>query len=164
MHGGTVRAESPGLGLGSTFTVRLPTAAAPTSQPHQPPPTHAATETRQRRILVVDDNVDAAESLASLLRLSGHTVRTSHDGNDALVVARAFEPDAGFIDLGLPGMDGQALARTLRSDVLCGGMLLVAVTGLGTDEDKRQTKLAGFNGHLTKPAQWEQVKQCLEQV
>ena len=164
MHGGTVRAESPGLGLGSTFTVCLPVAATPSSSTHPPPPTHAATETRHRRILVVDDNVDAAEALAALLRLSGHTVRTSHDGNDALIVARAFEPEAGFIDLGLPGMDGQSLARSIRSDVLLGGMLLVAVTGLGTDEDRRQTKLAGFDGHLTKPAQWEQVKKCLEQV
>ena len=164
MHSGTVRAESPGLGLGSIFTVRLPVAAMPSSSTHPFPPTHAATETRHRRILVVDDNVDAAEALAALLRLSGHTVRTSHDGNDALTVARAFEPEAGFIDLGLPGMDGQSLARSIRSDVLLGGMLLVAVTGLGTDEDRRQTKLAGFDGHLTKPAQWEQVKKCLEQV
>ena len=164
MHSGTVRAESPGLGLGSIFTVRLPVAAMPSSSTHPFPPTHAATETRHRRILVVDDNVDAAEALAALLRLSGHTVRTSHDGNDALTVARAFEPEAGFIDLGLPGMDGQSLARSIRSDVLLGGMLLVAVTGLGTDEDRRQTKLAGFDGHLTKPAQWEQVKKCLEQA
>ena len=164
MHSGTVRAESPGLGLGSIFTVRLPVAAMPSSSTHPFPPTHAATETRHRRILVVDDNVDAAEALAALLRLSGHTVRTSHDGNDALTVARAFEPEAGFIDLGLPGMDGQSLARSIRSDALLGGMLLVAVTGLGTDEDRRQTKLAGFDGHLTKPAQWEQVKKCLEQV
>lgn len=164
MHSGTVRAESPGLGLGSIFTVRLPVAATPSSSTHPFPPTHAATETRHRRILVVDDNVDAAEALAALLRLSGHTVRTSHDGNDALIVARAFEPEAGFIDLGLPGMDGQSLARSIRSDVLLGGILLVAVTGLGTDEDRRQTKLAGFDGHLTKPAQWEQVKKCLEQV
>ena len=164
MHGGTVSAESPGLGAGSTITVRLPVAAAPLPPEQQVPLHRTTTETRQRRILVVDDNVDAAEALASLLRLSGHTVRTSHDGNDALAVARAFEPEAGFIDLGLPGMNGQSLAKSLRSDAMFGGMLLVAITGLGTDEDRRQTKLAGFNGHLTKPAQWEQVRECLEQL
>ena len=164
MHGGTVRAESPALEAGSTFTVRLPVTRAPASPSQQLPPNPVQSETRGRRILVVDDNVDAAEALATMLRLSGHVVRTTYDGRDALVVAREHLSEVGFIDLGLPGMRGEQLAQALRADSLVGRMLLVAVSGWGTAEDKRKTRLAGFDEHLTKPAQREQVLACLAQL
>ncbi len=153
MHGGTVAAESPGVGRGSTFTVRLPLAAAtatavlvaPMSETAgAPPPT-------RRRILVVDDNRDAAESLATLLQLSGNETHTAHDGVEAVEAAASFRPSIVLLDIGLPKMDGYEAARKIRQQPHGEGMVLVALTGWGQDEDRRKSRSAGFDGHVVKP-------------
>ena len=113
-----------------------------------------------RRVLVVDDNADSAETMAEMLKLWGHEVQTAHDGPAALEAARAQQPDAVLLDLGLPLMDGYETARRLRQEGL-GGKLLVAVTGFGTAEDRRRSAEAGFDTHLTKPVSPEALRQVL---
>ena len=149
MHGGTVRAESAGRGKGSTFTFVLPRVPAPavrTVADRRP-------ETMQtmKRVLVVDDNADSAESLSLLLELMGHTVRTAHDGEEALEQAEAFRPELVLMDIGMPRMDGYEAARRLRQLPWAGGVVIVALTGWGQDEDKRKSEQAGFDRHLIKP-------------
>jgi signal transduction histidine kinase/CheY-like chemotaxis protein len=151
LHGGQVSAASPGPGQGSTFTIRLPLLQPPAAS-LPPPPEAAPQPSRPQRVLVVDDNKDAAESLALLLSLDGHEVRVAHSGQDALNVAMAFQPQAVFCDLGMPGMDGHEFATQLRQDPRFSATLLVAVTGWGTEDDKRRARTAGFDAHLTKPA------------
>ena len=114
-----------------------------------------------RRILVVDDNVDGAEMLAAVLDLLGHEPRTAHDGPQALVVARAFLPEIVFLDIGLPGMDGFEVARQFRADPRLAGVILVALTGWGSQDDKRRAKEAGFDFHLTKPIDTAAVEHLL---
>jgi CheY-like chemotaxis protein len=116
-------------------------------------------ESKIRRILVVDDNVDSAETMAEILKLWGHEVQTAHDGPGALEAARAHQPDAILLDLGLPVMDGYETARRLREEGL--GRLLVAVTGFGAAEDRRRTAEAGFDTHLTKPVSPEALRRAL---
>jgi signal transduction histidine kinase len=164
LHGGTVTAESPGLNRGSTFTVRFPVAptnlaglaagtasAVPASVRQQP----------RRRVLVVDDNVDAAKSLAMLLQLMGHATETAYSGPTGLAAAREFHPDVIILDIGLPGMDGYEVARRLRCEPGLSTTLLVALTGWGTEEDKRRAIHAGFDYHLTKPADAETITEIL---
>ena len=158
LHGGTIRADSAGLGHGSTFTVRLPIAhqragTAETSEPLLVPPA--------RRVLVVDDNVDAAESLAELLETSGHRTRTAHSGSQALEVAAKFHPEVVFLDIGLPGMDGYEVARRLRGDPALREAKLIAVTGWGTAKDKNRAIQAGFDLHLTKPVETKAIDRVL---
>jgi CheY-like chemotaxis protein len=117
-------------------------------------------ESKVRRILVVDDNVDSAETMAEILKLWGHDVQTAHDGEAALEAARAQRPDAILLDLGLPVMDGYETARRLREEGLAS--LLVAVTGFGTAEDRRRAKEAGFDTHLIKPVSPEALQRVLE--
>jgi len=105
------------------------------------------------RVLVVDDHVDGAEMLAAMLGLSGHQTRTAHNGPDALAEVRAFRPEIVFLDIGLPGMSGYDVARQIRSDSTLVGSVLVALTGWGSEDDKRRTKEAGFDFHLTKPVE-----------
>jgi signal transduction histidine kinase/DNA-binding response OmpR family regulator len=153
MHGGTVEAASEGRGRGSTFTVRLPT-AAPEHQPAAAAPGGAALDPGAgRTILVVDDNEDAAEVLATGLELLGHRTRVAHDGPAALRVTADFKPDLALLDIGLPVMDGYELARRLRQDPSLAHIRLVAVTGYGQDSDRRRSKEAGFDAHLVKPIQ-----------
>jgi len=116
-------------------------------------------ETRIRRILVVDDNVDSAETMAEILKLWGHEVQTAHDGVAALEAARAHRPDAVLLDVGLPVMDGYEIARRLRQEGLA--TLLVAVTGFGTAEDRRRAEEAGFDTHLTKPVSPDALRRVL---
>jgi CheY-like chemotaxis protein len=153
MHGGSVSATSPGAGQGSEFVVRLP--ALPSSQPPAAaqPDTKAAQPGNPLRVLVVDDNADTADTLATLLELEGHQVRLAHDGPTALAAAAAFRPDAIVLDLGLPGMDGFEVARRLRCRNGGPKPMLVAVSGYGQDEDRRRTRQAGFDHHLVKPAE-----------
>jgi CheY-like chemotaxis protein len=114
--------------------------------------TCGAAATSPRRILVVDDNADAANALSELLTLRGHVVEVAHDGHEALRRARSFRPQAALLDIGMPGMDGYDLAGRLRADPLLADMLLVAITGWGQEEDRRRALAAGFDVHLTKPA------------
>jgi len=150
MHDGTVEARSEGQGQGSEFCIRL--AALPereTPAGCAPPPGTAQREPR-RRILVVDDNFDAAESIAKILKLFGHEVRCVQDGPNALAAARDYHPEVVVLDIGLPGMDGYEVARRLRCMDLP-ATRIVAVTGYGQDEDRLRSRAAGFDEHLTKP-------------
>ena len=153
LHGGSVTAESPGVGLGSTFTVRLPAAqglGGPAPEPAAPG--SAAAAAHVFRVLVVDDNVDAAESLAALLEIEGHATRVAHGGDEALAVAREFRPEVVFLDIGMPGKDGYEVARELRRDPQTRDTVLVALTGWGAQDDRARSRSAGFDHHLTKPA------------
>lgn len=160
MHGGTLTAESPGLGAGSTFTARLPrlrTAVEVAARVPTPRPAPGA----PRRILIVDDNEDGAEMLATMLELGGHEIRTAHDGEAALAAARTFRPDLVFLDIGMPGLDGYDVARLLRADAELGHAQLVAVTGWGGAEAKERARQAGFDLHLTKPVDPARIDEIL---
>ncbi|MGQ3052589.1 MAG: hybrid sensor histidine kinase/response regulator [Roseateles sp.] len=160
MHGGRVNAASAGPGLGSTFTIELPLAP----EDSVPAPLAADSElevVRPVRILVVDDNDDAATSLAMLLALSGHEVQVENSGQAALRKAAEFLPQAIFCDLGMPGIGGHEFATRLRQDERFASTLLVALTGWGSEEDKKRSRAAGFNAHLTKPAGMDAVSALL---
>ena len=149
LHGGTVEAYSEGLGKGSDFTIRLPLML---SKPHgQSCARVVAAPVESRRVLVVDDNVDAAESLAMLLRLEGHKVRVAYDGPSALTLATIEAPELAFFDIGMPEMDGLELARRFRADPVLNEVRLIALTGWGMADDRRRTKEAGFDAHEVKP-------------
>lgn len=163
MHRGTVTAESAGLGRGSTFTVRLPLAPAESvdGAPNEFDEPSVLAQA-PRRILVVDDNEDAAETLAMLLSLGGHDVRTAYTGPAGLAAAREFLPDVMFLDIGLPGMTGYEVVRTIRQDPALGGrVVMVAVTGWGTEDDRSQAREAGFDHHLTKPVDPDRLLELL---
>jgi signal transduction histidine kinase/ActR/RegA family two-component response regulator len=152
-HGGDIVAHSAGRGLGSEFIVRLPLAAAPPAVGEEEPPVPAmAAPPSRRRVLVVDDNVDAAQTLAAYLRMEGHRVESALDGEAALRIAEVLHPDIAFIDLNMPRMDGVEVARRLRVTPWGRGARLVALTGLGQPSDVERTREAGFDEHLTKPA------------
>jgi CheY-like chemotaxis protein len=161
MHGGSVAAHSAGPGHGSEFVVRLPLL-----RQAAPPMAAEAEEQRPREVparsvLIVDDNQDAAESLALLLRRRGQEVRTAHDGPAALDLARARPPDVVLLDIGMPGMDGLEVARRLRQDLGLKETLLVALTGYDGQADRRRSQEAGFNVHLVKPADVRAVERLL---
>jgi CheY-like chemotaxis protein len=148
LHGGTVEARSEGLGLGSEFIVMLPIDASTVAT--------LATDTASpepigRRILVADDNHDAADSLAMILEMSGHDVRVVHDGRAALSLAETFRPDAVLLDIGMPALNGYDVARALRQKPWGAGITLIALTGWGQDSDRQLAIDAGFDRHLTKP-------------
>jgi PAS domain S-box-containing protein len=153
MHNGTVEALSEGLGQGSEFVLRLPIATGPNAAGRDPEPDPAAHAVASSgfRLLVVDDNQDAAVSLAMLLRLQGHEVRVAHSGPAALEMANANPPDVIFLDIGMPGMDGYEVARRLRQRPGFENVVLAALTGWGQNEDRRRTAEAGFNRHFVKP-------------
>ena len=149
LHRGTIEARSAGPGRGSEFHVRLPAGsrrieddAAPTIEP--------ATQAR-RKMLIVDDNHDAAASLEMFLQLMGHDVRVAHDGERALQLAEEFRPQIIFLDLGMPGLDGYEVCRRIRDAAWGRTMRLIAITGWGQDEDRRKSAVAGFDMHLVKP-------------
>ena len=151
MHGGTVEARSDGEGKGSTFTVRLPVAE---DRPHPVPQMSRNGERRpvpKRRVLVVDDNRDSAESLAMLLRLTGNEVRTAHDGLEAVETAGTYRPELILMDVGMPKLNGLDATRRIREQPWGGGVVVVALTGWGQDGDRQRTTDAGCDGHLVKP-------------
>jgi len=153
MHGGTVEARSEGPGKGSEFVLRLPAADGPPDGRTQQHVTGVEAAARpRRRILVADDNRDAADSLAVMLRLAGHEVHVAHDGRAAVEAAGWFRPDVALLDIGMPQLNGYEAARLIRGRPHGRAVVLVAVTGWGQDEDKRRAAEAGFNHHLTKPA------------
>ena len=163
LHGGRVWAESEGEGRGSTFVVRLPLASAEASVAIAEPP-EASPPLVSRRILVVDDNVDAAKMLAILLELDHHVVRRAASGKEALEILREFKAEIALLDIGLPGMSGLDLARAIRSDASHDGMLLVAVTGWGQEDDLRRSREAGFDRHLTKPTSAEELAAVIDSL
>ncbi len=150
MHGGTVTATSGGPRGGSEFRVRLPVATRRLTESVKAPSVGGNAHPTAR-VLVVDDNVDSARSLARLLKLLGHDVRTAYDGPEAIAAAETHRPDVILLDIGLPGMDGYCVARQLRESGPCKDSVIVAVSGYGREEDRRRSREAGFNFHLIKP-------------
>ncbi len=162
LHGGSVTAASDGPGHGSEFVVRLPRVAAPVGQ--QPaPPADSTTALPARRVLVVDDNRDAVESLSLLLKLAGQTVASAHDGREALTQFAAFDPDVVVLDIGLPVLNGYDVARQMRATATR-PVVLVALTGWGQDDDRRRTADAGFDYHLVKPVEFDSLKSLLASI
>jgi PAS domain S-box-containing protein len=165
MHGGTVEAQSVGVGEGATFTVKLGLMARDATEDTASADGQCAdAAASQRRILVVDDNVDAAETLATLLSLGGHAIDMVHDGLAGLRMALDKRPDLAFIDIGLPGMNGYELARQLRTRDDMRDMVLVAVTGWGNAQDRRTALHAGFDHHLTKPVNASDIDALLSEI
>ncbi|HET9930144.1 MAG TPA: ATP-binding protein [Polyangiaceae bacterium] len=158
LHGGSVEATSAGLGQGSTFSVR---ARIADSAPRSVPARVASEPARVRRILVVDDNEDAAELLGYLLGTLGHTVCVANNGLNALERAAAFAPEVAVVDLGLPLMDGYELAGRLREVCKDEGLRLIALTGYGQPEDRARTRAAGFDAHLVKPVEVAELEAVL---
>jgi PAS domain S-box-containing protein len=157
MHGGNIAAVSPGLGLGSTFRIRLPLIEKPIELSGEAPQTTQPS----KRVLIVDDNVDAADSLASVLELDGHVTRSVYSAREALEQAVAFKPDVILLDIGLPEMDGYEVARRLRALPRLDGVRLVALTGYGQFEDLNRAHEAGFDDHLVKPVDFATLERSL---
>jgi CheY-like chemotaxis protein len=165
-HGGSVSVHSEGPNLGSEFVVTLPLALEASRQVDVP---IAGRSARARfrvapRILIVDDNHDAAEMLAEVLRARGYETRIAHDGPEALRVATAFKPEAAFLDIGLPVMDGYELASRLRELPGLSTVRLIAVTGYGQESDRRRTEAAGFEHHMVKPVDLEVLEDLVNSI
>ena len=180
MHGGTVEAFSEGRGKGSEFIVRLPLvveqseslSAAQSSEKdslqtaemkmsNSDNPLHPAPKAGQQRVLVVDDNIDAVQMLETLLSFEGHTIRTAFDGKTGLEIALEFQPDVCLLDIGLPEMNGYELACRLRE--FLPQVLLISVSGWGQEEDRRRSREAGFDNHLVKPVDFDDIKKLIQQ-
>ncbi|MGK5025463.1 PAS domain S-box protein [Janthinobacterium sp. RB2R34] len=164
LHGGSVSAASAGAGMGSTFTVRLPLAAQAPAASENGTPHPLPTAAVPFRVLVVDDNVDAADTLAAVLGIMGHTTQVVHDGAQALAVTPEFLPQVVFLDIGLPGMNGYDVARALRQTPAGVHTVLIALTGWGAEEDRSQSSAAGFDHHLTKPANLHAIGELLATI
>jgi PAS domain S-box-containing protein len=164
LHGGSVEAFSEGVGKGSEFVVRLPVADAASATPDRENRTSVEDQAAQAcRILVVDDNQDAADSLAAVLKLMGHSTAIAYDGPEALRTAGSADFDTVLLDIGMPGMNGYEVARQLRALPRGKALQLVALTGWGQEEDKRRAAEAGFDHHLTKPVDADEVQALLRQ-
>jgi CheY-like chemotaxis protein len=162
LHGGTVHARSDGLGQGSEFSISLPCAARPPEQARDAGADGTAVpDNGNLRVLVVDDNADAAQMLAALLEVQGHAVSVEYDGRGALARARAEHPDVLLLDIGLPDMDGYELARRLRAQPENAAATLVALTGYGQNQDREEAQQAGFDHYLVKPADLNAVNEVL---
>jgi signal transduction histidine kinase/DNA-binding response OmpR family regulator len=166
MHNGTVTVQSAGVGAGSEFTVTLPLAPPDVAPPPTVPamPTVAPRSTTGLRVVVVDDNVDGAESMAELLQILGHHTVVAHTGPDGLEAVRTAVPDLVLLDIGLPGMDGYEVARRLRSDPATRGVVLAAVSGYGRDNDRTRSRDVGFDHHFTKPLELDALQSLLRSV
>ncbi|MCK6546806.1 ATP-binding protein [Myxococcota bacterium] len=161
LHGGSVAAASAGLGHGSELRFELPLASAPSDVR---PPREATTAQVHRRVLVIEDNIDAAETLRQVLELEGHEVAVAHDGRDGLRLARSFRPDLVLCDIGLPGLDGYAVAQAFRADEGLRRTELVALSGYAQPEDLQRAEQAGFTRHLAKPPSIEKLQRILSGV
>ncbi|HXW10770.1 MAG TPA: ATP-binding protein, partial [Steroidobacteraceae bacterium] len=163
LHGGTIRAESAGSDRGSRFLLELPTCQASSIDASATPEAAPEAAGPRLRVLIADDNRDAAESLAMLVRLSGHDVRTVHDGRQALTAGESFRPDIVFLDIGMPVLDGYDTARSWRAARWGEGSKLYALTGYGQGEDRqRRSREAGFDGHFVKPIDPDHVLKLLQ--
>jgi len=160
MHGGSVSATSEGVDRGSEFAIRLPCLGPEESNGYQAVPSGLRQASPPRRILVVDDSKDAAESLAMLLSLSGHQVAVAHDGVQALEMAAAERPEVILLDIGLPGMDGYEICRRARQSGLTDA-LIIAMTGYGQERDRQRSKDAGFDTHTVKPVELSHLMELL---
>ena len=163
LHGGSIVAHSKGDGKGSKFVVRLPLSDAPIEMPPIIEKTIPAV-IENKRILVIEDNVDAAESLSMLLEMKGHTTRNAHDGKSGVKIAEEFNPEVILLDIGLPDINGYQVAQQIRQQVWGKKIFLIAVTGWGQDKDKELAKNAGFDQHLTKPIDFQQLNTFLQNI
>ena len=163
LHGGTVEAHSSGVGHGSEFSIHLPRSVVvsqrPTGELEHLPSLQAAGP--RGKVMVVDDNRDAADTLSLVLRMSGHEVFVGHSGKDALELGPRERPDAVILDIGMPDMTGYDAARRIRREAWGRQVLLVAVTGWGQEDDKEKARAAGFDRHLTKPIDPDQLERML---
>lgn len=165
MHGGTVSCQSPGTGQGSRFTVTMPKIDHQDTRLDQDKNSRRAAEAnRKMRLLVVDDNADAAQMLAMYLEAIGHEVMVEHSAKQALELTVNEKPDACILDIGLPGMDGNELARRIRSIPETANITLIAVTGYGQTQDRQETEAAGFDQHLVKPVDTRKLAKLLERL
>jgi CheY-like chemotaxis protein len=159
MHGGRVHAYSDGIGKGSTFVLefplQLPVEVVPATVVEPATP-------GSLRLLLVDDNVDSVSIMAELLKMMGHDVVTANNAEEALLQARAHQPETIVLDLGLPGIDGYTLARMLRAEPAFAHTRLIAHTGYGSDQDRERSRAAGFDYHLVKPARFDDLEQALQ--
>jgi signal transduction histidine kinase len=165
MHHGSIAVSSGGPGKGSTFEIRLPLATPPADQPQ--PDTATSEEPavhRKQRIVVVDDNADSAEMIASLLEFEGHDVKVAHTGAAGIALAKEVRPDIAFLDIGMPDMSGYAVAGALREAPGLEGLALVALTGYGQDKDRSDALSGGFDIHLTKPVTFETLVSTIQEL
>ncbi len=164
LHQGSISVESDGMGQGARFCVRIPIGHADSVDDTPPVPAALAAErvgTQPLRIVVMDDNRDAADTLSILLQAFGHESEVAYGGGDGIALVRELLPDVAFVDIGMPDVDGYAVARALKSDPSARQAVLVALTGWGTSEDRARAGEAGFDFHLTKPASPASVEQIL---
>lgn len=164
LHGGTVRAHSPGVGRGSEFIVELPLAGERSEGAHRDARTKSEANVRAKpacKVLIADDNVDSAESWASMLQMEGMETRAVFSGADALRIAAEFTPDVALLDIGMPELNGYEVARRLRATVKGADVLLIAITGWGQPHDRQAAHEAGFDAHLTKPVQLSQILELI---
>jgi PAS domain S-box-containing protein len=163
LHGGEVRVNSAGAGKGSTFIIRLPCNVPSIHKPdNEPTLTKKVNGMNEKRVLIVDDNVDGAASLSMFAELLGHITAVAHSGPQALEKVQSFRPDVVFLDIGLPGMSGFEVAQLLRNTPQALHAKLVALTGWGSEETKRQAREVGFSAHLTKPVELSEIEKILE--
>jgi CheY-like chemotaxis protein len=163
MHGGSIAAASEGPGRGSEFIVRLPLSATPSTE-SLPDSQPASGIGNLRRVLVVDDNRDAADTLSAMLQMLGVDARVAYDGKAALEAVEGFRPAVVVLDLGMPGMDGYAVARAIRERAELNDVRLVALTGWGQERDRASTRQAGFDHHLIKPVDIDAMQAVLERL
>ena len=161
MHGGRLEARSAGLGRGCEFIVHLPLHISPPAEDSSRRTDLESPSEGSLRVLVADDNMDAAASLALVLEMKGHHVRTVHDGVEAVQAAASFQPDIVILDIGMPRLDGYEACRQIRAQPGSGDMLIIALSGWGQVEDKQRSKEAGFNHHLVKPADVGAIEELL---
>jgi PAS domain S-box-containing protein len=165
MHGGTIEAHSEGLGLGSEFSVRLPRLAGKPAAHEGPAATaNVGPGQARHRVLVVDDNPDSADSLATLMHLSGHETRIAYDGEEALAAAEEFRPEVILLDIGLPKLHGFGVCRRLREKPWGEDIVIVALTGWGQDEDRQRSQEAGFDRHIVKPVDYQALTELLDSL
>jgi two-component system CheB/CheR fusion protein len=160
LHGGDITVRSAGLGQGAEFIVRLPLAMDGAVAPQA----GASASKGRRRVLIIEDNVDAADSLRDVLAFGEHDVEVAYNGPQGIAKAKEFRPDVVFCDIGLPGMDGFAVARAFRADDALKGVFLVALSGYALPEDVERAQTAGFNRHLAKPPSLEKLEKILAEV
>jgi CheY-like chemotaxis protein/anti-sigma regulatory factor (Ser/Thr protein kinase) len=161
MHGGSIEARSDGPGRGSEFVVRLPVVVEASGPQVSDQPGETAVPKSSLRILIVDDNRDGADSLSMMLRIMGNDPRTAYDGEEGVAVARDFRPEVVLLDIGLPRLDGYEACRRIREEAWGKGVVLIAVTGWGQEEDRRRSHEAGFDHHLVKPVDPQELMKLL---
>ena len=164
LHGGSIHAHSDGPGLGSAFTVTMPIATSNALLSSDPVSSYRKPGTILRRVLIIDDNVDAADTLAALVEALGGQAQTANDGQAGVSASREFRPDVVLLDIGMPGIDGYETLRRLRRDSVAQSAYIVALTGWGQDHEKRRALGAGFDAHLTKPADPRMLQELLAKI